>query len=212
MKTQLNCQTCEPELSAYLDGMLHPAVRRVIEAHLAACPSCRGKLDAYRAIAVQLAELPELEAPAWLEARVIGAVTRPARVKRALRGGLATAAAFSFAVTIGLIAFLPELARRWGLPDPATWPVHAARGGLNAVIQFVRHLSLEVAFWEPIGRPIWNALLALGTLPRVAWLTLQTGEAQAALAVAFTVGVALFFVLRPSRTREGGVGHACLSL
>lgn len=212
MKTQLTCKTCEPELSAYVDGALHPAVARVLEAHVAACPSCRVKLDAYRAIAAGLAELPELEAPAWLEARIVARVTRPARWMRALRGGFATAGALSFALFIGFIAFLPQLARQWGLPEPATWPVHVARGTLDAVVRFVRHLSLEVAFWEPIGRPIWSAIHALGTLPRVAWVALQTGEAQAALAIAFTVGIALFFVLRPSRTREGGVGHACLSL
>lgn len=212
MKTQLNCQACEPELCAYVDGALHPAVARVLEAHVASCPSCRGKLDAYRAIAGRLAELPELPAPAWLEARVIGAMTRPARLKRALSGGLATAAALSFALTVGLIAFLPRLAREWGLPDPATWPVHIARGSLDSVVRLVRHLSLEVTFWEPIGRSIWSAVLALGTLPRVAWLALQTGEAQAAVLVALTVGVALYLVLRPSRTQEGGVGHACLSL
>ena len=206
MKTQLTCKTCEPELSAYVDGALHPAVARVLEAHVAACPSCRVKLDADRAIVVGLAELPELEA------RIVARMTRPARLLRALRGGLATAGALSFALTIGLIAFLPQLARQWGLPEPATWPVVVARGTLDAVVKFVRHLSLEVAFWEPIGRPIWSAIHALGTLPRVAWVALQTGEAQAALAVALTVGIALFFVLRPSRTREGGVGHACLSL
>ena len=44
------------ELTAFLDGALAPAERAEVEAHLAACPSCRVKLDAYRAIARTLHE------------------------------------------------------------------------------------------------------------------------------------------------------------
>jgi len=72
--------------------------------------------------------------------------------------------------------------------------------------------SASATFWEPIARRLWSALQTLEAVPRALWITLQTPQAQGALAVAFTLGIALYFVLRPSRTREGGVGHACLSL
>jgi hypothetical protein len=44
------------------------------------------------------------------------------------------------------------------------------------------------------------------------WITMRTPEAQGSFAVAIALGIALYLMLRPSRTREGGVGHACLSL
>ena len=112
MKTNLTCETCEPELTAYRDGMLHPAVARAMEGHLATCGSCRARLRDYDVIAERLAELPLIEAPAWLEARVIGAVTGRTRAKRILSRGLAVAGALCFALSIGLFTALPGLARR----------------------------------------------------------------------------------------------------
>jgi hypothetical protein len=69
-----------------------------------------------------------------------------------------------------------------------------------------------VTFYEPLARQVWTAVSALGALPRAALVTLRTTEAQLMVAVAITLGVALYLALRPSRTREGGIGHACLSL
>jgi len=212
VKTNLTCETCEPELTAYRDGMLHPAVARAMEAHLATCDSCRARLHAYDVIAVRLAELPTIEAPAWLEARVLGAVTGRTRAKRIFSRGLAMAGALCFALSIGLFAALPGLAHQWGLPDPATWPLVAARGVLDGIVALTRGAAVEATFWEPIARRLWSALQTLEAVPRALWITLQTPQAQGALVVAFTLGIALYFVLRPSRTREGGVGHACLSL
>jgi anti-sigma factor RsiW len=43
---------CTPvqELSAHLDGELSPAARLTLEAHLASCPACTGRLAALRAV------------------------------------------------------------------------------------------------------------------------------------------------------------------
>ena len=145
MKTNLTCQTCEPELIAYRDGALHPAVARALEAHLGACRSCRARLQAYDAIAALLAELPMIEAPAWLEARVLGAVTGRTRAKRILSRGLAAAGALSFALTVGVVAALPALAKQWGLPDPTTWPLVAVRAVLDGIARDLIIVGRRVA-------------------------------------------------------------------
>ena len=212
MKTNLTCEACEQELCAYLDGALHPAIARALESHLESCRHCGARLAAYREISLRLAELPEIDAPAWIESRVIHSITGRARARRFWSRGFAAAAALSFAATVGLVAHLPELARQWGLPDPATWPVLALRGVLGAIVAVTKRLALDITFYEPLARQLWLAISALGSLPRAALLTLRTTEAQATVAVAITLGVALYLALRPSRTREGGVGHACLSL
>ena len=212
MKTNLTCGTCELELCAYLDGALHPAIARALESHVESCARCGARLEAYREISSRLAELPEIAAPAWIEKRVLDSITGRARARRFWSRGFAAAAALSFAATVGLIAHLPALARQWGLPDPATWPVVGLRTALDGVISVAKRLAGDAAFYEPLARKPLVAVSALETLPRVALLALRTPEAQFMVAVTISLGVALFLALRPSRTREGGIGHACLSL
>ena len=212
MKTNLTCEACELELCAYLDGALHPAIARALESHLESCRRCGARLAAYKEISLRLAELPEIDAPAWIESRVLDSITGRARARRFWSRGLAAAAALSFAATVGLVAHLPDLARQWGLPEPATWPVLALRTILHGIVSVAKRLALDVTFYEPLVRQVWLAISTLGALPRAALLTLRTTEAQATVAVAITLGIALYLVLRPSRTREGGIGHACLSL
>lgn len=212
MKINLTCETCERELSAYVDGALLTADARAVESHLDACVGCRRRLADYRAIAAALAELPEIHAPAWLESRVLEGVAGRAKRDRVWSGGLALAGALSFAFGIGLIANAPRLARALHLPDPATWPWLACQALINAVVSVTKRLAVDVTFYEPIAKQLLLAVSALGALPKAALLTMRTTEAQAVVAVALTLGVALYFTLRPSRTHEGGVGHACLSL
>ena len=211
MKTNLTCEACERELCAYLDGALHAAVARALESHLETCARCRAQLAEYREISAGLARIPEIEAPVWLERRVLGAVGR-GRPGRVWSRGLAAAGALSFALGVGLVAYAPRIARALQLPEPATWPWLAVQALLNGIVSLAKRLAVDVTFYEPIARQVWLAVSALGTLPRAALLTMRTTEAQVVVAVALTVGVALYLTLRPSRTHEGGVGHACLSL
>ena len=212
MKTNLTCEACERELTAFLDGMLHPAVARALESHVEACAGCRAKLAAYRSIAAAIAELPEITAPAWLEARVLRAVPGKARSRMVWRRGLAGAGAISFAASIGFLAVLPRIAKGLGLPDPLTWPVVAIRTVLDGLVSISKRLALDVIFWEPIARRVWASLGALESIPRAALLSLQTPEVQLAGVVLVSLGIAMFLALKPSRTHEGGVGHVCLTL
>lgn len=212
MKTNLTCEACERELTAYVDAALHPAVARVIEDHARSCARCATSLALHRAIAAHARRLPEIEAPPWLADRVVRAVTRPARVRALWTRGAAVAASISFALTVGGIAFWPRLAKALGLPDPATWLLRAMETGIDFAIGAPKRLAMDLTFYEPIARQVWLSVRALSDIPRVALLALRTPEAQWAGAVLLTLGVAFYLVLRPSRTREGGIGHACLAL
>src|SRR2546429_7953677 len=50
-------------LHAYLDGELSPAEVQGVEAHLAQCPACRGRLDEERALITRAGELLALAGP-----------------------------------------------------------------------------------------------------------------------------------------------------
>ncbi len=50
-------------LHAYLDGELSPAEAQGVDAHLAQCPACRGRLDEERALITRAGELLALAAP-----------------------------------------------------------------------------------------------------------------------------------------------------
>lgn len=212
MKTNLTCADCERELSAYLDGALTAAVARVLETHVAACPRCDARLTDYREIARRLAELPEIAAPLWLERSVVRGATVKERARRLWHRGIAAAAALSFAATAGIIAVLPKLARQWGLPDPGTWPFAVLSAALEGIASLSKRLALDATFYAPFAKQVWLALQALESVPRAALLSLRTTEAQAVGVLLLTLGGAIYFALRPSRTHEGGIGHACLSL
>ena len=212
MKSNLICADCERELTAYLDGALSPAVGRVIEQHIAGCARCRAALEDYRWIGRGIATLPVLAPPAWLEERVLRRTLGPRYALRGWRGAGALAGALAFAASVGLIANLPRISRQLGLGDPTTWPLSVLRGTVDALATLPKRFALDVAFYEPIARQIVVAFHALEAIPRAALLALRAPEIQAAGVIALTLGLALYRVLRTSRSHERGVGHACLSL
>jgi hypothetical protein len=212
VKSNLTCDACERELVAYADGALHPAVARVIEQHVDACARCGASLAYHRAIARRVAALPGIPVPDGLEERVLRVVAGPARrAARRKRAG-AAALAGSFAAVVGAVAFWPRLAERWGIPDPAAALARGIDSGVESLIAIPKRIALDVAFYEPIARQVCLSMEALAAGPRAVLLSLRSPEAQAAGLVLLTLGVALYLLLRPSRKKEGGIGHACLAL
>lgn len=211
MKTNLSCAACRNELTALVDGAIHPAVARAIMTHVEECAGCRSRFEAYRAIAEQARRLPSIEAPAWLEERVVRAVTRPARIQLLARRAGALALAASFAVTAGLLAYYPRLVAQYGLPTPGRAVAGALSGLVDLLITVPKQIAAEVTFYGPFARQIWLAFHALGALPKAAIVVLQSPDAQVAGVFLLTLGVAIYWILRPSRN-ERGIGHACLAL
>jgi hypothetical protein len=90
-------------LHAYLDGELAPAEAQGVDAHLAQCPPCRGRLEEERALITRAGELLALAAPPHREAPPFraGDVTPPARLWWRVRLPLAWAATVVLALGIG---------------------------------------------------------------------------------------------------------------
>jgi hypothetical protein len=156
--------------------------------------------------------MPELAPPPWLEERVLRRALGARYLWTGWRRIGAAAAAFSFAAAIGLLVSLPRLLA-WG---PVAQAIASVTDGLGpfftAAAGVPKRFALDLAFYQPIVQQIWSGLAALGHVPKAALLLLRQPEAQSAGAIALVLGLALYFALRPSRSHERGVGHACFSL
>lgn len=72
--------TCDPvRVTGYVDGALSPPERTQVEAHLAACPSCRAQAEAERALRARLLSLPHPDFPLALESSVRTRMVRAPR-------------------------------------------------------------------------------------------------------------------------------------
>jgi len=104
----MDCPTCEAMVDAYLDGELSASDSAEFEGALAACPECRKRLEAGRAMSGLLRELPLEPAPDLMRARIerelraIAGASRPAMPARNMRW-MAMAASLIVAVSIGWI-------------------------------------------------------------------------------------------------------------
>ncbi|MGE5579554.1 MAG: DUF4349 domain-containing protein [Bacillota bacterium] len=67
----MSCQVYEEMLSAYIDGELSAQDKEALEAHLAACGSCRSALSELRAVKAALASVPEEEVPPGLHEMIM---------------------------------------------------------------------------------------------------------------------------------------------
>ena len=66
----MDCPTCEAMVDAYVDGELSASESADFERSLSACPECRRRLEAARAMSGLLRDLPAEPAPDLLRARV----------------------------------------------------------------------------------------------------------------------------------------------
>jgi anti-sigma factor RsiW len=112
---EMTCEESEVLLHALIDGELDAGHAREIEAHLAACPTCTAKLEAFGAMreAMAVAHLKEA-APAHLRRRIDAAIPAPTtRVVglgkswqttwRTFFGGFSIGTALSAAVAASLV-------------------------------------------------------------------------------------------------------------
>jgi anti-sigma factor RsiW len=111
----MNCAECEILIHALLDGELDAGHARDVEAHVADCPACAEKFEAFRAMRDAFASTDLKErAPATLRSRIEAALPAPpARVttvtplirpsRRSFFGGFAAGAALSGALAASLV-------------------------------------------------------------------------------------------------------------
>jgi putative zinc finger protein len=212
VKSNLTCDDCRAELVAYLDGALTPAVARVIEQHVEGCRACQAALEEHRFLAARLADLPELDPPRWLEGRVVRRAMGARWYWTGWRRAGALAASLSFAGSVALLTSLPRLVHLEPVARVLGGITPALGSALSSIITWPKRFAFDVAFYQPIAHQVWSALQALGAIPRVVLVLLRQPETLTALAIAVSLGLAMYFVLRPSRSHERGVGHAFYSL
>lgn len=63
MFTMIDCETCGPLLSGWMDDDLEPDERRAVARHLITCSTCQERLRAYGGIRRMLRTLPRPEPP-----------------------------------------------------------------------------------------------------------------------------------------------------
>lgn len=106
------CDEMRDRLSPYLEGELGESERKALEAHLGECADCAALLAVLRESVASLRTAPEAEPPPRLARKIQQAVTEKAAERSRPRTAWgwtwmpAFAAAASFLVMIGLIAYL----------------------------------------------------------------------------------------------------------
>ena len=177
-------------LHAYLDGELSPPEARGVEAHLAQCPACRGRLDEERALIARAGELLALAAPPDRELPPFraGDVKPATRLWWKVRLPLAWAATVLLALGIGtyLGIGVEQVQRR----ENASYAQPAERRALDApaISERARRESLntvrDAARTAPAAQPAVPAKRALAKSDHVermrqAQVTVPTESASA---------------------------------
>src|SRR5260370_29389116 len=65
----MSCSRMEKQMMPFVDGRLKASEQREVEAHLAACPACRMRVNEFRAVSGLLDELPQIEPSGAFDAR-----------------------------------------------------------------------------------------------------------------------------------------------
>jgi hypothetical protein len=111
------CDEMRDRLSPYLEGELSESERKALEAHLGECADCAALLAVLRESVASLRAAPEADPPPHLARRIQEAVAQKAAEQSRPRTAWgwtwmpAFAAAASFLVMIGLIAYLDRSAK-----------------------------------------------------------------------------------------------------
>ena len=66
----MSCSRMETRILGYIDGRLKESEQREMEKHLAACPTCKVRVNEFRAVGNLLDELPQIEPSSAFDIRV----------------------------------------------------------------------------------------------------------------------------------------------
>ena len=109
----MNCRGVSRRLSAYIDGLLTPAIRQSVEEHLKGCLLCRRKLAEIEVIVRVTNELPPLNVSDGFTDRVIAA-TKTVSSKKEVFGKV------SYRFGIASVAFMAAAAAIFFVFGPST--------------------------------------------------------------------------------------------
>jgi anti-sigma factor RsiW len=150
----------EIQINEYLDAILDADARRQADAHLAACPGCRGKLDELRNLFAALESVPDQALARDLTPGVLRRLNDRGE-RSPWRVILPAQAALAFVLLVWLLAALPVSPISWlhaiGDFDPGrlTRPLAEAWAAVNA---WQAALPARTAPSFQPGAAVWAAL------------------------------------------------------
>lgn len=133
----MKCEDVSRALIAYLDRRTNSAERRVVEDHLVACETCRGRAEEFRELSGILDEMPVIEPSFGFDARVRQRVA--AEPRRQWLGWLVPQPrlALSMALLVALCVWIVKLPRQGS--GVATAPVTTSE---NEQFQVIKDLGV----------------------------------------------------------------------
>jgi hypothetical protein len=176
----MSASEAHPEelLASLVDGTLSPAERAEVEAHLAACSTCREELALARRAASALALLEEADVPVGLTSAIVrGARGGPGRFARTYWAIGATAAAAAV-VVLAWVAFHGG--------GPGGGSLAAQGGGSEASDAATVPVAVSTVNYDAAKILKLAGRLASGTTPEFDRLSPQSGSASAAATKAGT--------------------------
>ena len=84
----MECREVQGKLSAYIEGIVPPAEKALIDDHLEVCPGCKESLTDLKKTIEYVREIPEAEPPAWLTQKVMAQVRVEAEATMEARKGI----------------------------------------------------------------------------------------------------------------------------
>lgn len=106
----MQCTEVKERLSEYIDGVLDPETRGLMEEHLAACEGCAGELTSLRTLIQELGSLDPVEPPRDFFEQLHESLETPSRLSRLLRSlfvpfRIKVPLEFAGAAVVGLLIF-----------------------------------------------------------------------------------------------------------
>jgi len=160
----MRCTKAEKNLAQYVDDLLSPRERRVIDRHLSDCPSCREALEDARAATEALSLLGAVRAPASFAPRVNSAVRElaPQALAPPLFGRQA-GLVFSTVTAVVLVAFVAgsDVWQSRGTTTMARVPRHVPTVAVADASAAVETTPVAQVVEEP--KPVVRTVMAANT-------------------------------------------------
>src|SRR4030042_1731198 len=80
----MNCQDIQQKLSAYVEGILHPEEKILVDEHLTSCQKCNESLSDLRKTINYVHTLKDIEPPPWLTQKVMAKIKTEVHPKKGI--------------------------------------------------------------------------------------------------------------------------------
>lgn len=80
----MECKSIQKKLSAYIDDILSPQEKMMVDEHLRTCPACASALSDLKKTVGLIKNLEEVEPPAWMTQKIMARIRAEAQPKKGL--------------------------------------------------------------------------------------------------------------------------------